>query len=167
MEISIRHAEPSDVEDVHQIYSGINVIRWNTRAPYAPLEAHRRRLQPEDHKRKLAAVVDNKVVGYTELETLSGIRMRHVGRIVTMAVRDDMQGKGIGSALMRAHIDLADNYLQVIRFYLEVWSDNEAAIRLYKKFGFEVEGTHVWFGVRDGEFADALTMARIRPLTIA
>jgi putative acetyltransferase len=79
-----------------------------------------------------------------------------------MAVRDDMIGQGIGSALMKANIDLADNYLQVTRFYLEVWSDNEPAINLYQKFGFEIEGTNVNFGFRDGKFADAYTMARIK-----
>jgi putative acetyltransferase len=162
MEISIRHAEPTDFETLHQIYSGINAIRWNMRAPYPSLENHRKSLQPEEHKFKLVAIVDNNVVGYTEIETFPYPRMRHVCHIVTMAVRDDMIGQGIGSALMKANIDLADNYLQVTRFYLEVWSDNEPAINLYQKFGFEIEGTNVNFGFRDGKFADAYTMARIK-----
>jgi putative acetyltransferase len=88
--------------------------------------------------------------------------MRHTARVANMAVRDDMLGQGIGSESMKANIDLADNYLQEQRFFLEVWSDNKPAINLYRKYGFEVEGTHQSFGIRDGEFADAYTMARLK-----
>jgi putative acetyltransferase len=59
-----------------------------------------------------------------------------------MGVRDDWQGKGVGSALMRAALDLADNWLGLRRLELNVHADNERAIALYRKFGFEIEGTH-------------------------
>lgn len=79
-----------------------------------------------------------------------------------MAVRDDWQGKRVGSALMQATIDLADNWLNLKRLELEVFTDNEAAIQLYKKFRFEVEGTLKEYGYRDGQFVDVLTMARLK-----
>lgn len=80
---------------------------------------------------------------------------------IGMAVRDDWQGKGIGTALMRAVLDLADNWLNLTRIELHVYTDNEAGIALYEKFGFEVEGTHRRFGFRNGRYADAYSMARI------
>jgi putative acetyltransferase len=43
-----------------------------------------------------------------------------------------------------------------------VYADNEAAHRLYHKFGFETEGRLRDYAVRDGAFVDTLTMARIR-----
>jgi putative acetyltransferase len=79
-----------------------------------------------------------------------------------MAVRDDWQGKGVGTALMQAGIDLADKWLNLTRLELEVYTDNEAAIRLYKKFGFVIEGTLVRFAYRDGQFVDVYAMARLR-----
>ena len=79
-----------------------------------------------------------------------------------MAVRDDWQGKGAGSALMQAAVDLADKWLNLTRLELEVYTDNEPAIRLYKKFGFITEGTLRQFAYRDGIFVDAYTMARLR-----
>ena len=55
-------------------------------------------------------------------------------------VRDDWQGKGVGTAMMQAVIDLADRWLNLTRIELTVFTDNEPAIALYRKFGFEIEG---------------------------
>jgi putative acetyltransferase len=79
-----------------------------------------------------------------------------------MAVRDDWQGKGVGTALMEAALDLADNWLNLTRVELSVYTDNAAGVALYKKFGFEVEGTHRRYAFRNGEYVDAYSMARIR-----
>ena len=79
-----------------------------------------------------------------------------------MAVRDEWQGKGVGTALMRAAVDLADRWLNVSRLELEVYTDNEPAVRLYKKFGFVVEATLRAFAYRDGGYVDAYSMARLR-----
>jgi L-phenylalanine/L-methionine N-acetyltransferase len=78
-----------------------------------------------------------------------------------MAVRDSWQGKGIGSALMQAALDLADNWLGLRRLELRVYADNARAIALYRKFGFEVEGTHRAYAIRDGVYVDSLSMARL------
>jgi putative acetyltransferase len=88
-------------------------------------------------------------------------RRRHVGQI-GMAVRDDWQGKGVGTALLEAALDVADNWLNLRRLELEVYVDNEPAVRLYKKFGFVVEGTSVQFGYRDGHYVDVYLMARLK-----
>ena len=42
---------------------------------------------------------------------------------------------------MQALIDMADNWLQLSRLGLIVWTDNKPAIALYQEFGFAVEGT--------------------------
>jgi putative acetyltransferase len=64
---------------------------------------------------------------------------------------------------MQALVDLADGWLNVFRLELTVFVDNKRAIALYRKFGFEVEGTHKAYALRGGEYVDALFMARIRP----
>jgi putative acetyltransferase len=68
----------------------------------------------------------------------------------------------VGSALLEAVIELADKWLNLTRLEMEVYTDNEAAIALYKKFGFEIEGTLRKFAFRDGEYVDAYAMSRIR-----
>jgi putative acetyltransferase len=87
--------------------------------------------------------------------------MAHVGHL-GMGVHDDFQDRGIGTALMEAAMDLADNWLNLKRLELHVYTDNARAIRLYEKFGFEIEGTHRALAFRDGEYVDAYSMARIR-----
>jgi L-phenylalanine/L-methionine N-acetyltransferase len=53
--------------------------------------------------------------------------------------------------------------MNVIRLVLTVFTDNERAIALYRRFGFEIEGTHKAYAMRDGVYADTHFMARIRP----
>ena len=64
--------------------------------------------------------------------------------------------------MMQACVDLADNRLGLTRLDLRVYVDNEPAISLYERFGFEVEGTHRRFAYRNGEYVDAHVMARLR-----
>lgn len=80
-----------------------------------------------------------------------------------MSVHDEWQGKGIGTALMRAGVELADNWLNLMRLELEVYADNEPAIRLYRRHGFELEGTLRQYAFRDGRYVDSYLMARLRP----
>jgi GNAT superfamily N-acetyltransferase len=74
------------------------------------------------------ACVEGEVVGSLGLETSpTRWRTRHVGSI-GMAVRDDWQGRGIGTALMEAALDLADNWLNLTRIELRVYVDNAAGV---------------------------------------
>ncbi|MFO7683801.1 MAG: GNAT family N-acetyltransferase, partial [Chloroflexota bacterium] len=69
---------------------------------------------------------------------------------------------GIGSRLMEGILDITDNWLDLRRVELEVNTDNPAAIRLYQKFGFEIEGTHKFHAFGNGRWADSYFMARLR-----
>ena len=163
MDITVRRAEPGDYEALHRIISGPKAIAGTLQLPLPSAEKWRKRLsEPSEDLHSLVACVDGEVVGNLGLETNSTRwRMRHIGRI-GMAVRDDWQGKGIGTALMEAALDLADNWLNLTRIELHVYVDNAAGIALYEKFGFEVEGTHRRFAFRDGEYVDAYSMARLK-----
>jgi putative acetyltransferase len=63
---------------------------------------------------------------------------------------------------MAAMIDLADNWLGIRRLELTVYADNTAAVHLYEKFGFRIEGTLSQFARRAGTLVDAYSMARLR-----
>lgn len=162
-EFTIRRAESSDAEAIRRIYAGPNVIRGTLQLPFPSMERWRKLLaEPPDGMFNLLACVENEVIGQSGLHTFPHKPRRgHVGQI-GMAVRDDWQGKGAGSALMQAAIDLADNWLNLTRIELEVYTDNEPAIRLYKKNGFVIEGTHPKFAYRDGQYVDVHAMARLR-----
>ena len=54
--------------------------------------------------------------------------------------------------LMRRLLDWADNWAGLLRIELGVFSDNARAIALYRKFGFELEGTQRAWALREGVF---------------
>jgi len=163
MTFIIRRTEPSDYEAVQQIFSGPKAIWGTLQSPFSSVEQWRKRLaEPPEGLVSLVACVESEVVGQLSLQTFpTRPRRRHVGHI-GMAVRDDWQGKGTGTALMQAAIDLADKWLNLTRLELEVYTDNEAAIRLYEKFGFTIEGTLAQHSFRDGRYVDSHLMARLR-----
>jgi len=164
MTILIRPVEPGDFEALQRVFACPRVVWGTLQMPYPSVEAWRKRLaEPPEGFFSLAACVEAEVVGQLGFETfLQRVRRRHAGA-VGMAVRDDWQGKGVGTALMQAAVDLADNWLNLRRLELEVYTDNEPAIHLYKKFGFVVEGTLAEYAFRDGQFVDAFAMARFKP----
>jgi putative acetyltransferase len=138
------------------------VVRNTLQLPYRSLESVRELLiKSGEGQYTLVAVVDGEVVGVIGLHTSSRPRVNHRGEI-GMMVRDDWQGKGVGKAMMQAVVDLADKWLNLSRIELTVFTDNEPAIALYRKFGFEIEGELRKYAFRDGEFVDAYSMARVK-----
>jgi putative acetyltransferase len=83
--------------------------------------------------------------------------------VIGICVHEEWQGKGVGTALIRAIVDLADHWVNLTRLELEVFVDNETAIRLYERFGFQVEGTLRQHAFRDGQYVDSMVMGRLRP----
>jgi len=104
---------------------------------------------------------EEKVIGCAGLEVSANPRMRHSGSIGIM-VHKDYQNQGVGSALMSTLLDIADNWLMLVRVELGVYADNERAIHLYEKLGFKTEGIKRKAAIRNGEYVDELMMARIR-----
>ena len=64
---------------------------------------------------------------------------------------------------MSALTQYADNWGHLLRIELTVYTDNDRAIQLYKKLGFQEEGVRRAFALRDGLYVDALAMARLHP----
>lgn len=92
------------------------------------------------HKETFVAVFNNKIVGtYYIKENQPGLGS-HVANAAYM-VHPAWHGKGIGSAMARHLIEQAKRIgFTAIQFNLVV-STNESAIRLWKKFGFNIIGT--------------------------
>lgn len=163
--LTIRRAEADDCAALYEIFTGPRAYSGTLQMPYPSREEWRRKLSEAgagDDLYNLVAVAGERVVGMFSLKTFPARpRRRHVGSI-GMSVHDDWQGKGVGTALMRAGVDLADNWFNLTRLELEVYADNEPAVRLYERFGFEREGLLRQHAYRDGRYVDAIMMARLR-----
>ena len=162
LDITIRRAEPEDYAAVQAIYATPRAQAQTLQLPFPSVELWRQRMQAVDpNAHLLLACAGDEVVGQLGLYVAANVRRRHVGDL-GMGVRDDWQGRGVGTALLRTAIDLADRWLQLRRLELQVYADNSAGIALYTRHGFVEEGRHRDFAFRDGSFVDALSFARIR-----
>ena len=161
--ITVRRAEPRDAEALQAIYATPGAQAGTLQLPLPSVELWRKRLAEfpaGDYL--LVAEVGGEVVGNAGLHSGGASpRRRHVGHL-GMSVRDDRQGSGVGTALLAAIIDLADNWIGYVRLELTVYVDNPRALGLYRKFGFEIEGTLRQYALRGGAFVDAYAMARLR-----
>lgn len=161
--IRVRAAEPGDAEGIAEVFACPSVIAGTFALPYRSVEDLRRRMgeQPGSEWHRLVAEWEGRVVGSLLLRVEAQPRRRHAASF-GMGVHDAYRRRGVGSALIAAMLDLADNWLGLSRIELEVYTDNAPAIALYRKFGFEVEGTARQFALQDGILVDAYRMARLR-----
>ena len=161
--VTVRGLEERDHQAVHDILTSDPVIDGTMRVPYSPLHSTRSRLEPRDDVHLLVAELSGKVVGFAELvRSPAHPRHAHVAELNMVCTHPDFGGRGVGRALMEAVIELADNWLNVRRLGLIVFADNEHAIGLYEKLGFEHEGVMREFGFKRGQYVDAVVMGRLR-----
>ena len=137
----IRHAEPADIEAIKAIYDQPTVYANTLQLPYQPVANWQRLYNAGAGFYNLIAEVEGAVVGQLGMQVCQNPRRRHVAEI-GMGVSEEFQGQGIGSALLRSALELADQWLNIRRMELTVYSSNEAAIALYERFGFEVEDAY-------------------------
>ena len=120
--------------------------------------------QTENDHLLVAEVEENgikKVVGVVGMHVNRNPRLRHSASIGIM-VHTDYQGKGIGTALLKKVIDLADNWLMLVRLELGVFVENDRAVKLYQSLGFQIEGVKKYAAIRNGKYADEYIMARYK-----
>ena len=79
------------------------------------------------------------ILGHAILEPLKLAVTSHVV-VLTIAVHEGHQGKGIGKLLMTHLLDWARSHPKLEKVELQVRSSNTPAIRLYERLGFTEEG---------------------------
>lgn len=161
-EAIVRAMRTDDISDIFEIYNQ-SAFRFGTLAlPYESLDAVRQWAQPRSPRDlHLAVELNDRLVGAAALRPFYG-RRAHAAEF-WIAVHEDFAGNGIGSRLLGEIIDTSDNWLNIVRIEMTVFTDNTSAIALYKKFGFVIEGTHKAATFRNGVLVDAYCMARLRP----
>jgi [ribosomal protein S18]-alanine N-acetyltransferase len=102
----------------------------------------------------LAALIEERLVGY-----LICSRYDTVWHVMNVAVDDRLLRQGIASTLLERLFDMADKPNE--QYTLEVRTSNDAAIRLYERFGFRAAGRRRAYYHDNRE--DALIMWRTVP----
>lgn len=112
----------------------------------------------EHAQRILVAEYRGAVVGSLEIVRGSLTKNRHTATLA-MAILPSYRGRGIGTELMESAHAWAEA-VGIDKLCLSVFSTNIAAISLYQKMGYEIEGARVGqFWIR-GALVDELLMAR-------
>ena len=113
----------------------------------------------EENSIVLVAEQGQLLVGYVEARGGEFRRNRHCAHVV-IGVRQASSGRGLGTALLRELSTWAEHH-GVRRLELTVMAHNERAIALYRRSGFEVEGTRRRSLLVDGHYVDELVLAKL------
>jgi len=118
----------------------------------------------ESREKTIVAELNGEPVGRVDVGPETG-RCCHAAEL-GIFVRKEHWGKGFGSALMKEAIKLAKK-LGLRKLVLTTTEGNERAIRLYKKFGFEIEAYKSEYVYVDGfwrkEYIMGLELAPCEP----
>jgi RimJ/RimL family protein N-acetyltransferase len=102
------------------------------------------------------ALIEDKVVGWCDVLPIDRPTMAH-GGVLGVGVLLEHRGKGVGTALVRAAIDMA-KAAGLTRIELTVRERNERAITLYERLGFVREGLKRKAVRIDGEYENLVSM---------
>jgi RimJ/RimL family protein N-acetyltransferase len=97
--------------------------------------------RPEGGHLMLGAWRDDALLGAVALERDERTKVRHIGHVVSMMVRESARGQGIGRALLDALIEAAREPAGLEMLTLTVTEVNAGAVRLYERSGFSRFGT--------------------------
>jgi RimJ/RimL family protein N-acetyltransferase len=153
--VGIRATQPEDLDAAAELYAAVAAegIYIGAEAP-VDKGARRERWEKDlsrDDSLSLVAEAGGEIVG---LAGLDGVRVPDLG----MLVAREWRGRGVGTRLLRACIEWARER-GAHKISLQVWPHNHAALRLYRKFGFEQEGyLRKHYRRRNGELWDAVIM---------
>jgi len=106
-----------------------------------------------DNQLFILGSIDDTIVAILNFSGGRRPRVRHSGEF-GMSVRKQYWGLGIGSLMLDTLIDWARHTQIVKKINLRVRTDNQRAIRLYKREGFAKEGTSRKEILLDGKYFD-------------
>lgn len=162
-DVFIRRAEPADAAGIARTFLSRSASAGTLQNPYPSIADWVERLGRDAATNYIfVALSGDEVIGHAGLHGNKNVRRQHAWGL-GIGIREDWQRRGVGTLLMATLIDLADNWLGALRLELTVFSENSAALALYRKFGFEVEGVHRAFALREGQYVDTTAMARLHP----
>lgn len=164
--ITIRPLRLTDAHHVYEIMHMPNVLWGMSVLPSTTADAWSTIVAQwvaDEHMHVFVAEIQEKAIGIICVHVRTG-RESHVGD-VSLAVHDKHQRQGIGKMLLITALDLADNWLNLVRLELAVYADNEQAIRLCQQFDFAIEGRKHYDAFRGGAYIDSYMLARLHIAT--
>ena len=158
---TVRSARPADADQLLNILDVVGAEAWyiaNEGACWTAADQRRIIEGLVDHaQRILVADYLGTVVGSLEM-VRGGLAKNHHTATLAMAILPSHRGLGIGTRLMQEAHAWADR-VGIEKICLSVFSTNTAAIALYRKMGYQLEGRRVGQFRIQGQAVDELFMA--------
>ncbi|XRD25779.1 GNAT family N-acetyltransferase [Lysinibacillus fusiformis] len=111
------------------------------------------------HSALFVAEIDDRVVAYLIAQGNEATRIAHRAYLV-IGIHSHYRGRKIGTALFN-HVEQWAKDNSIHRLELTVMENNEAGVALYKKMGFEIEGTKRDSLYVDGQYINEYYMSKL------
>ena len=105
----------------------------------------------------ILAMDKDEIAGIGTIHSGNKIKARHQGEL-GIVVAKKYQAKGIGTEMIRRLIDFCKGNGITARIQLDTRCDNEVTVKLYERFGFEIEGRLKNTTLINGEYFDMYVM---------
>lgn len=159
--VIVRDVTEDDIPSYHTAFDSVaqaGLYMALLQAPPMAVFAEKIRRDIESGKPHLVAVDGNKVVGWCEIQPGDAATCRdHVGTL-SMGLLEDYRGQGLGKELIEETIMHA-MAKGMTRIQLFVRVSNTAAVAMYEKQGFAIEGTQKYAVKYNGVYDDLYLMA--------
>ena len=154
--MNIRYAQPSDVGHINGLIN-YYIKNTNVNLEYNPLTIKEQTIWYEKHKGIYPIIVaekDGKFIGFASLSQLFTKRGFLRSAELSIYIKPEQRGKGIGIGLMEKIIEIARNEGIIKNIVSLITSDNDASIKLHKKMGFEETGCYKNVAEKFNEIVD-------------
>ncbi|EIC83019.1 spermidine N1-acetyltransferase [Serratia sp. M24T3] len=161
--IRLRPLEKDDLVFVHRLDNNANVMRYWFEEPYeayVELEDLYAKHIHDQSERRFVTEFQNTRVGLVELVEINHIHRRAEFQII---IDPNHQGQGFASEAARLAMDYAFSVLNLYKLYLIVDKENDKAIHIYNKLGFEVEAELKDEFFVNGEYRSVIRMCIFQP----
>lgn len=153
----IRLADKKDLPALLDIYND-EILHGTATFDTKPLSLQQRSAWLESHNKGnhplIVAERDGQVLGYASLSAFNSKPAYDSSTELSVYVRRDMRGQGIGMLLTKSILAMAARDPVTHRVYSLVTADNAASIALHRKLGFRLVGTITEAGSKFGRWLD-------------
>jgi len=157
-EVRIRPLERDDLRFIHKLNINANVMSYWFEEPYEAFVELQDLYDKHIHdqgERRFIVEKSGEMVGLVELVEIDYIHRRVEFQII---IDPKHQGHRYAEEATMLAMDYAFSVLNMYKLYLIVDKNNEKAIHIYEKVGFQFEGELIDEFFVDGEYHNAIRM---------
>lgn len=161
--VTLRPLEREDLPFVHGLDNNISVMRYWFEEPYEALvelvDIYEKHIHDQNERRFIVSLGGEENIGLVELTDIHQIHRNAEFHII---IAPEYQGHHFATEAARLAIEYSFSVLNLYKLYLVVDKENEKAVHIYQKLGYEPEGVLRQEYYVNGQYRDVIRMAIFR-----